>query len=362
LRDGAVGDGAPLRVIALEQTAAGDAADDGIELPRDVVGVLNAGVAAEPSGWWHDMRAVADEEHPAAAEAVGNQCRRRPRPCVDDGDLQVRPSGAAADQIAAAIRREILRTFTAVRDVLNRHQPAAVAARHEGAVDVGDEHRSHEAAVDCRRQVSLEDHVHPVLEDAGSVAYDPQRLAHRTVGSIRADQVLRAYRLLVSVGSIANEGRDAIIILIERHELGVESDIGAEPRGAGSQDRLELILIAGRRRRRTEVAGVGPGHALPRDCVVRQVRHPADERGAIVDQVPRANLGFDAEAPVDLHRSRRDASELVLNGRPWMAFHDRAGHAAMREEERERQPVEAAADDQNWCGVLHNRPSLFELL
>src|SRR6185369_13771244 len=65
---------APLDFVAVEQSFAGVAAYDGSNLPRKIVGVLDAGVHAETARRWKPMRGIAGEEHAPAAITVGNLC------------------------------------------------------------------------------------------------------------------------------------------------------------------------------------------------------------------------------------------------------------------------------------------------
>ena len=82
-------------------------------------------------------------------------------------------------------------------------------------------------------------------------------------------------------------------------------------------------------------------HGMPchDDLGVRQVLHARDVRRPVVDQVARANVGFDAGAAIDLHRSWRDAAELVLNRCSGMSFDDEARHAATGEEHAAVRPL-----------------------
>jgi DNA-binding MarR family transcriptional regulator len=125
------------------------------------------------------------------------------------------------------------------------------------------------------------------------------------------------------------------------------------PLGMGSKDRFELILIAGRCCRRTDVARVRRRNPLPRHLAVGQMFHPGDSGRPVVDQIAVADLRFDAGAAIDLHRPRRDPAELVLNRRLGMALDNQTGHAGASEEHRHAQPVQAAADNENGRAGIH---------
>jgi DNA-binding MarR family transcriptional regulator len=202
-------------------------------------------------------------------------------------------------------------------------------------------------------RIGLEDDVHPVLQDARTVPADAYRLPDGALRAIRADQVLGANTALRTGRSIANPRDDLIMRLREAHQIRVEAHVGAMPLGMGTQDRFELILIAGRGRRGTDVAGVRRRNPLPRHLGVGQVLHPGDRRRPVVDQIAVADLGFDPRAAIDLHRPGRDPAELVLNGRLGMAFENQTWHTASCEEHRHGQPVQAAADDENGRVGVH---------
>src|SRR5262249_26039341 len=153
-------------------------------------------------------------------------------------------------------------------------QPPAVAARDERAVDIGDEHRADRAAVDDTWQIGLEDDVHPVLEDAGTMPTNTHGLADAALRTVSADQVLGANTAFRASRSIPNSRDDLVARLHEAHQLGIEAHVGAMALGMSPQNRFELILIAGRCRRRTDVARVSGRHPLPRDLGVAEILHP----------------------------------------------------------------------------------------
>src|SRR5207247_920122 len=60
-----------LVLVAVEQRRPGLALDDRGQLPREVVRVLDAGVAAEAAVWRYDMRGITRQEHAALAQPLG---------------------------------------------------------------------------------------------------------------------------------------------------------------------------------------------------------------------------------------------------------------------------------------------------
>ena len=183
---------------------------------------------------------------------------------------------ATPRQISAMVRREIFDTLATVRHELHRHQPPAVASRHERAVDIGHENGSDRAAVDDARQVGFEDDVHPVLQDARTMPADAHCVPDGALRTVRANQVLRAHTALRTGRPIANPRDDLVTRLREAHEFRVEAHVCTVPFGVGTQNRFELILIAGGGSGWTDVAGVSRRHPLPRHLGVGQVFHPGD--------------------------------------------------------------------------------------
>ncbi len=75
----ALGHGATLPLVRVEQPGVGRPALDRGQLPRQVVGVGHAGVQAETTGGREPVGGVADQEHPAVTEAGSDLCGHGPR-------------------------------------------------------------------------------------------------------------------------------------------------------------------------------------------------------------------------------------------------------------------------------------------
>src|SRR4029453_6431003 len=102
--------------------------DDRLQFPGQVVHVLNARVPAKATGWWHEMRAIADEEHSSLAVTVGEGGGGGPGGGgrgggVDDVNPQMRLPGAPTCQLPITVGGEVFDTFAAFRHELNGHQP-----------------------------------------------------------------------------------------------------------------------------------------------------------------------------------------------------------------------------------------------
>jgi hypothetical protein len=248
---------------------------------------------------------------------------------------------------------EVFGAFVAVRNKLHSHQPPAATTRNKRSVDIGHEHRSDRVAIGDGRQIGVEDHVHPVLQDPRTMSADAHRFPDGALRAISSDEVLRSNAVLRPRRPIANSCEHLVARLCKAHQLCVEPHVGAVSLSVGTKDGFELILIARRCRGRTEVGGVRPRNALPRHFGVGQILHARDVRGPVVDHIAGANVCFDAGAAIDLHGAGGDAAEFVLNRCLRMPLDDEAWYAATSEEHCHGQPVEAAADDENGCGDLH---------
>src|SRR4029453_4832489 len=97
--------------------------DDRLQFPGQVVHVLNARVPAKATGWWHEMRAIADEEHSSLAVTVGDGGGGVPGAGVGVGTPQIRVPGAPTCQLPTTVGGEVFDTFAAFRHELNGHQP-----------------------------------------------------------------------------------------------------------------------------------------------------------------------------------------------------------------------------------------------
>src|SRR5690606_27646240 len=88
-------------VVAVEQSFAGLALQHHGELPREIGGVLHAGVASEAAGRRHDVRRVAGEKYAALAKGGGALGGGLPGRDVLDLDLEVRDADRGADELDA---------------------------------------------------------------------------------------------------------------------------------------------------------------------------------------------------------------------------------------------------------------------
>jgi hypothetical protein len=347
LRQRARRDRAPFRVIRVEQPRIRGTRHDRRELPREVVRVVDAGVAPKSAGGRHDVRGVTDQEHPALAEPISDLTGDLPAPGVHEIDLHIGLACSPADELAAALRRVVFRPLPARGNVLDGQEPAAFIPGDERAVQVRHEAGCEWTALQLRRQVRVEDDVHPVLQLARTAAQDAQRFARRAVRAIRRYEISRPHRVPGPGRPVFQPRRHALLVLLERRQLRVEADVRAEPLRVRAQDRLQSILIARRGRRRREVVGRGPRGRHPLNVGIREVLHARDAAGLLVAGAVRADVVLHSRPPVNLHRARRDAAELVLHGGGGVAFDDDGADALTAEQERRREAGQAAAHDEH---------------
>ena len=95
--------GAALGVVGVQERGPGLALHDRRELPREVVGVLDPGVAAEAAVGGHDVRGVARQEHAAVGEARRHVGLRLPVGDVEDLHGQVGRADRGDEQLPRAL-------------------------------------------------------------------------------------------------------------------------------------------------------------------------------------------------------------------------------------------------------------------
>src|SRR5262249_54855322 len=119
-----------------------------------------------------------------------------------------------------------------------------------------------------------------------AVHANAEQLADRAAVSIGRDDVLRADRTLCPAAEIADDRRDAVRVLLERHAFGAVTQPCAEFLGAGAEYRLKRVLIDEQPHRRAEL--IDPGvevREIVRDLTARQ-------RLDVVDSAVRRVLLF----------------------------------------------------------------------
>ena len=204
-----------------------------------------------------------------------------------------------------------------------------------------------------RLQVGVEDQIHPMLEFARAVTADAELLARGAAHAIGRNEVGGRDGLLTPGFSVSNDAPDLLNVLLERDELGIEANIRAQPLRMRAQDRLEVILVTCLSSCRTQSRRVLPRFAHPLKVWIGEVPGARDVTGLLIARAVRTDLVLDAEAAVDLHRSRRNPPELVLDGGVGMPLDDEAIDAVVRQQQSSREAVQAATDDEDGCAGCH---------
>jgi hypothetical protein len=192
----------------------------------------------------------------------------------------------------------------------------------------------------------VEDHVddEPVVEEAEVLDRQICQPAHRTVGSVAADDVARRDRRAVGAGH-----DDAVVMLVDGHDLDAAAHVHAEVGGAPGEQRLEGGLVEHRRR--------GPA----RRAVA--LLSEAEQRGA-GGVAPLVDLGGLADRPQGVTDAARlqDAPDLVVEVHgtrqrvglgPALQHRDRP--AALGEQDRQRAADRPEADDGDVTGHVVRR-------
>jgi hypothetical protein len=109
----------------------------------------------------------------------------------------------------------------------------------------------------------LENHIHPVLENTGSMAIDAKSLAYRAGGAVGRDQIRGPDSFNLIAAAAADARPDALFVLLEIDQFRIEPDFCAHVFGVRLQNRFKLILVAHGRTDRADVAGFRPRNFLP---------------------------------------------------------------------------------------------------
>ena len=123
--DDLLADRPPLGVVAVQQPGRGVTRQRQRQLPRQVVGVLDAGVHALRAGRGVDVRGIARDEHPAAAvgvdDAVADPKHRGPPQISRGGRLGRQPVQHGLD----VVQLRFARALESVRDLAGRRAAAS---------------------------------------------------------------------------------------------------------------------------------------------------------------------------------------------------------------------------------------------
>ena len=213
------------------------------------------------------------------------------------------------------------------------------------------------AVADQRADVGAEVDRDAVREAAVPGSRDPELLPRRAPGAVSGDDVARAHRPLRAVLAAAHDRDHAVGVLLERDDLAGVFEPRAERGCMTLQDRLEPDLRDEEPRRRAQVLDAlvdlaeVPVELLPAERLDRHDRAVLDELGGggLLD------LRLQAEAAVDLDAALAHERRPRMNRGAGMPLDDERRNAAGRQEQRGREPDQAAADDQDRRLVRHCR-------
>ncbi len=180
-------------------------------------------------------------------------------------------------------------------------------------------------------------------------AADAEVLANRAVRAVGRNHVPRAERLLGPAVPGPDGNRHAVVVLLEEDGLGCMLDTRPEPRSGAGQDRLEPDLRHEHARRGADVLDAlvdeaeVPVELLPAEAVDGHDRAVLDElaRGGLFDRL------LQADRAVGLDRALADERGSRVDRRAAVPLEHERRNAVVAQEDRSRQPDEAAADDQD---------------
>ena len=355
-RDVAPADRPSLRLVGIEQVRAGLALYDGGQLPAQVVPVRDGRVHAPATPRRHPVRRVAHEERPARAPPCGDLGGEGERARGEQLHVEVRPSDDLADRRQHPVER-VCRgdrgLVHARRQRDGEHVAVIGAARHDdrrrsARSGLADEVQPVAAFAKDIGQVRPEQDAQEAPEVVRSLHRDVQGTPDGTAVPVRADQPAGPDVHLGAVGPVADHGPDAVIVLLERHELGRERDPATDRPQVVDEDRLQVVLGAdgGRRRADGEAGGRVREAERPLDRV-RIIQTP--DAGLARDDMPAAAAHrlVEAERPEDLHRAGADAGRPREDRRRWVAFDDERAHAVAGQLDGGDQPGWAGADHED---------------
>ncbi len=227
------GDRRPLGVVGLQQRRRGEPGQHVVQLPGQVVGVLDRGVGAEPVGRRVPVDRVADAEDPPVREGRGEVMVHRPRQPGGDPHLEV----VGADQLHGQLAGELVGDLGwPGRGLVAPHEHPLVPR-----LDHPQHAQPHALLLGARLHHPVQDR-RPVLDEAAQVGLedDVQRPAHRAralerevqvgrdlaPGTVRADHVLRADRVGRAGEAVQDLGGHPGLVLDVGQVLGVEPHLG----------------------------------------------------------------------------------------------------------------------------------------
>ena len=273
------------------------------------MGVVDAGVHAQPAKGRHLVDGVADQKNTPIAVVLGDVGADAPGVACDDLDWQIRYTHGGPDQANAPpggsprdARREplVADVEAPVGGAVDREQAAASLGMLDPApvgwpigepgTEVGTERDE-----DAVGQIGVPDHP------------DPQRLADAAAGTVGADQVGCSHATLPAAVAISQRRGDAVVVPDEADQLAPEAQVDRFALAdGGAQGRLDHAPRAGAGRDRTErLRGAGAERCEPPFDLPPGDRLDAQHVPSKLGRQPRlADRLFGRALAQDLHRAR----------------------------------------------------------
>src|SRR5487761_370954 len=285
------------------------------ELPRQVVGVLDARVGAEAVRRRVPVDRVARAEAPPLLQVGGEVLVVAPEGRAGDLNVEVRDADQVPDDLGGLFRVDLRRRLSDV--VAPDDQPLVPRADHADqagadAADVGpgldDPVEDGRARGDVLRYIGFKGDIHRAGDVHLALEWQPGVLGDQGPGAVRADQVLRPDVVDVAGEAISHGGRDPGLVLGVAQVLGGEPGLGTARRGVLHQDRLKVGLrdVADQARRCLLVVGLAGRVGAPGEDAADLLAGDARAEDGVADQCVRRgvreHLVLDAEVAEDLHR------------------------------------------------------------
>src|SRR5215831_7175700 len=331
--------------------------------------ILYTSIAAESAVRRYHVRGVAGQEHAPVLKALRDIGLGLPGRDVVDDNRYIGDADGGAQQLKGTLLRDPLGDVGPGSRRVGRHDLRAGYVSDE----IDHEKTRITASVEPeeppqQRVRHVVDALIPVPEqrpeiglraevDGDAVRQKPvavhanaEQLAGRAAVSVGGDDVFRAYRALRPAGEIADDRRDAVRVLLERHAVGAVAQPRAEFLGAGTEYRLKRVLIDEQPHRRAEL--IDPGvevREIVRDLTARQ-------RLDVVDSAVRrvllfrfaADSGFKPRRAQNLKSPKLEVTGPGVDRRPRVPLDRQHVNSVHAQQQCGRQAYQAAAHDQDW--------------
>ena len=311
------------------------------------------------------MRGVANEEHPADGEAVGQGAPGPPREHAAHLDVEVGIADRRADDRDAALVREVLGALAGVDVAGDVEDPVRLAVhgrQQAGRLRRGDRAGGERHPPQVGSEVGAEQDVdHRLAQVARPGGAHAERGPHGAVRAVRGHHA-RAAQRVAAVGPLQFDV-DPVGVLRDADQAGRPAQIRSAARQVGRHHGVEAVLRADTaqpERRRVQFSGGrgrhGHGHDVARAHLDDGPRHRLARGAPEVDR-DGVDGGVEPELAEDLDGARPDAGGARVDRRPGPAFDEHRGDAVVGEQRRGEQPHAATSDHEHrhfWIRCLRH--------